>query len=255
MIPAETIQKNWEIFIGNIQKHITGERKQQLLDFYNFLEDQIILAPASSREAYHNAFPGGYVDHVNRVVDYALKFHEVWVFESNNMDYTKEELVFAALHHDLGKVGLKDAPQYIPNPSEWHVKNLGQIYKNNPDLDFMTVPDRALFMLQDYGIKVSLNETLGIKLTDGMYDEANKPYLMGYDADQRIKCNIPLILHQADMMASRVEWENHYYLPKKNGERKPVEKKKVLNTPQAKQEVMNRVASANPGFLAALKNL
>ena len=92
MIPAETIQVNWQTFLKNIETHITGERKQQLLDFYKDLEDQIVLAPASSKESYHNAFPGGYVDHVNRVVEYALKFHDVWVFESNNMDFTKEEM-------------------------------------------------------------------------------------------------------------------------------------------------------------------
>ena len=38
------------------------------LDFYKKYEDRIILMPASHKKEYHNAFPGGYVEHVNRVV-------------------------------------------------------------------------------------------------------------------------------------------------------------------------------------------
>ena len=40
-----------------------------------------------------------------------------------------------------------------------------------------------------------------------MYEEANKPYLVSFNPDSRLRSNLPLILHQADMMASRVEWE------------------------------------------------
>ena len=34
-LTAEQIQENWDIFISNIENHITGDRKQALLDFYN----------------------------------------------------------------------------------------------------------------------------------------------------------------------------------------------------------------------------
>ena len=34
--------------------------------------------PASHKKAYHNAFPGGYIDHVNRVVSGALAINKVW---------------------------------------------------------------------------------------------------------------------------------------------------------------------------------
>ena len=52
-----------------ILKHILLEIvKQKLLDFYKKYEDRIILMPAAHKKEYHSAFPGGYVDHVNRVV-------------------------------------------------------------------------------------------------------------------------------------------------------------------------------------------
>ena len=38
----------------------------------------------------------------------------------------------------------------------------------------MKVPDRGLWLLQHYGVKVTDKEYIGIKLTDGLYDDANK---------------------------------------------------------------------------------
>ena len=55
-----------------------------------------------------------------------------------------KNLIFAALHHDLGKVGDLDKDYYIPQDSEWHRKNRGEIFKHNPKLQYMTVTDRAI---------------------------------------------------------------------------------------------------------------
>ena len=65
---AEQIQSNYEEFLGNIEGHITGDRKQALLDFYTKYEERIMLMPAAHKKEYHSAFPGGYVDHVNRLL-------------------------------------------------------------------------------------------------------------------------------------------------------------------------------------------
>ena len=71
----------------------------------------------------------------------------------------------------------------------------------------MTVTDRGLFLLQHFGIKMTENEYLGLKLTDGMYEEANKSYYVSYSPDRQLKTNIAYILHQADMMASHIEYD------------------------------------------------
>jgi hypothetical protein len=71
----------------------------------------------------------------------------------------------------------------------------------------MKVPDRGLWLLQHYGVKVTDKEYLGIKLTDGLYDEANKSYLMGYNPDFNLRSNMAYILHQADMMATHIEFD------------------------------------------------
>ena len=99
-LTAEQIQENWVEFLGNIENHITGERKQKLLDFYNQYAERVMLMPAAHKKEYHNAFPGGYVEHVNRVVRCALKQAQLWEEEGCDMTtFTQEELVFAAINH------------------------------------------------------------------------------------------------------------------------------------------------------------
>ena len=41
----------------------------------------------------------------------------------------------------------------------------------------MKVPDRGLWLLHHYGVKVTDKEYLGIKLTDGLFDEAKATIL------------------------------------------------------------------------------
>lgn len=204
---AEDLQSNYDKLLALIDKYITGDRRTQLKELYTDHQERIMLMPASSTDHHHNAFPGGYVDHVLRVVDCALSLKEVWSKCGAIVDYTDEELVFAAINHDLGKIGDESDEQYLPNDSEWHRKNLGKIYKINPKPAFMLVPDRGLFLLQQRGIKVSINEWFGIRLHDGMYDEANKAYYLSHSKDSKLRTNLPILLHHADHMASRIEFE------------------------------------------------
>ena len=50
------------------------------------------------------------------------------------------------------------------------------------------------------------NEYLGLRLTDGLYEEANKTYYMNWSKDNQLKSNIAYILHQADLMATKIEY-------------------------------------------------
>lgn len=204
---AEQLQENYSKFLGYIDQYVTGDRKDKLKQLYIDHTERIMLMPAASIDHHHNTFPGGYVDHVIRVVECALKIKTLWSSTGAYIDYTDEELVFAALNHDLGKIGTEEAEQYQPNDSEWHRKNMGKIYKHNPVNPFMTVPDRSLFLLQARGITVSFNEYLGIKLHDGLYDESNKPYYISHAKESKLRTNLPIILHHADHMASRIEYE------------------------------------------------
>jgi hypothetical protein len=233
VLNEEQLLENWQEFLGYIEIYITGDRQKKLIDFYNKYEERFVLLPASHKPQYHNCFPGGYVEHVNRVVSASLEIDAVWRKFDVKPTYTTEEVVFSALNHDLGKFGTFKHEAVLPNPSEWHIKNRGEIYTFNTQMDYMTVPDRGLWILAQLGIEVSKNEWLAIKLHDGLYDESNKPYLLSWAPETKLRTSLPIIIHQADMMAARIEFEREW-LDKLNGI--PVEKPKPVTTQKYKQQ-------------------
>ena len=82
---------------------------------------------------------------------------------------------------------------------------MGEIFKHNEKCEYMSVTDRAFFLLQHYNIPISKKEFIGIRLTDGMYEEANKSYYVAYKSEFQLRSAIQYVLHQADMMASQIE--------------------------------------------------
>jgi hypothetical protein len=257
MITPEQIQSNWDVFIGNIKTYITGDRKDKLLDFYTQHEERFALMPASNKIQYHNCFPGGYVDHVIRVVECALKVDQVWREMGMMNTYTTEELVFSAINHDLGKFGTLDQPSVFDNDNDWEIKNRGELYKFNTNITYMSVPDRSLHLLFSIGVTMSENEYIAIKTHDGMYDEANKSYLLSYMPETKPRSSLLYVLHQADMMAARIEYEVEW-LPKlvKGNTSKPSKKEFVLNkSGQSAQKQKALKTMGNDNLANILKNI
>jgi hypothetical protein len=221
-LTAEQILVNWDKFLINIETYITGNRKDQLLAFYEKYAERIMMMPAAHKKEYHNAFPGGYIEHVNRVVECALKLNDIWIeMGVDASTYSVEELVFSALNHDLGKMGDENNDAYIPQDDQWRKEKLGEDYKFNDCLEYMSVPDRGIHLLMTHGIMISRNEWLAIKLHDGLYDEANKSYLMSWSPETKPRTSLIHIIHQADLMAARIEFEREWN-PKLKGEVKKV---------------------------------
>lgn len=204
-LSPEQMAENLAKFYSLIDKYISGDRKDKLLEMYKDIEETLATSPASTKISHHNAFAGGYLDHVIRVTEAALVFEKVWDKFGQSKNYTTEELAFAALNHDLGKLGTNDEPVYIPNQSQWHRENQGLMFNYNPAITHMRIAERSLFVLQKYGIQVSENEFLAIRLHDGLYEEANKQYYITYNKDTELRSNIAYILHQADLMSSKIE--------------------------------------------------
>ena len=243
-LTPEQLQANWQEFIGYIEDYIENPRQAKLLKFYEDRKDRIMFMPASGNEAFHSAYPGGYVEHVNRVTKAAIEIMAMWSRFGSPLNCTDEEVVFTAINHDLGKYGTDEQPYYIPNPSDWHRKNQGKIYENNQALAKMQVPDRSLFLLIQQGITFTENEYIGIKTHDGMYDEANKYYLAGgFHWSQKLKSSLTYIVHQADMMAARVEfeeWRDNY----RDGADNKVSKPKVAKQVTGAEKPLSASATA-----------
>ena len=223
-LTAEQIQDNWDELMSRINTYISEPRKTKLKEFYEKYAERIMLMPAAHKKEYHNAFPGGYVEHVLRVIDASLDIHNVWVkYGVDTTTYTTEELVFSALNHDLGKMGDQENEAYIPQTDQWRKEKLGEDYKFNDRLEYMSVPDRGLYLLNEHGISYSKNELLAIKLHDGLYDDSNKPYLMSWMPETKPRTSLIYIIHQADLLAARVEFEREW-LPKLKSNLSPSEK-------------------------------
>ena len=244
MLNAEQIQKNYDKHKKIIDHYLSPERLVLVYKMLDHMEDTYVMAPASGRSWYHNAFAGGYVDHVNRVVQYAIEQHKLYEKMGGTVDYTEEELVFSALFHDLGKLGDGDTPNYIPQTDKWRRDKLSEMYSYNGDLDFMLIPDRSLFILQKFGIKVSQKEFLAIRCHDGVFDKANEAYFFSNMESSRQKTSIISVLHSADYLASKVEYD---MWKREGGTASP-------KTTKTKSSTGKRV-NASEGLSNMLKNL
>ena len=244
MLSAEQIQQNWDTFLSYIDNYIPEPRKTKLKDFYKQYEERFMLMPASHKKEYHNAFPGGYVEHVNRVIQAALELNKVWTKFGVEVNYTEEELVFAAMNHDLGKFGDEENESYIPQTDQWRKEKLGENYTFNTKLEYMTVPDRGLFLLNSHGIEYSKNEFLAIKLHDGLYEESNKPYLVTWIPETKVRTSLVHIIHQADFLAARVEFEREWF-PKFKNNLATQKSDGILNTKSTKKTPIKTKALNN----------
>ena len=253
-LTAEQIQDNWHGILGIIEENIEEPRKSQLKNLYIKNEEYLIMAPASGKKEYHGCYPGGLIEHILNVVFNSLELYELWKNKGANMDtFTKEELVFSALNHDLGKLN-----NYLPNTDTWRREKLGEQYMFNNTLPFASVPDRGLFILQQEGIKYSFNEMVAIQTHDGLYDEANKKYLQGFSAEQKPRTCLPYILHQADLMASRIEFEKEYIDLLSPEMKKPIEDKVKTNFKLEDKKIpikQKAINSINVGTTSNLMNL
>lgn len=202
------VKEKFKKLMGYAKEYIP-ERFENIYQMHTSFGSRILTAPASSVDYYHNAFPGGYIDHVLRVVEMSMNLYNFYAENGLSVEgFTKENLVFVAMHHDLGKLGFQGEgrEKYLPNDSEWHRKNLGKIYKYNENIPFSLVQDLSLYLLQKNGIEMCFEEFLAIKIHDGLYDDTNKPYFISRTESSGLRSNLPYIVHTADLMSSKHEY-------------------------------------------------
>ena len=253
-LQAEQLQANYDELISYIEKYIESPRKEKLVDFYRQYEDRLILLPAAHKEGLHSAFVGGYVFHVLNVIKNAIVSFDVWGRAGSDLSkITLDNVVFCALNHDLGKMGTKDEDAVYPSQDEWRKKNMGELYKFNTNLAYMAVPDRSLFLLAQAGIEVTQDEWIAIKNHDGLYNDGNTPYFKSFIPENRFRTPLTLIIHEADMRAARIEFEQQY-LPTIGKDKLDKQKmKRNFSTNNNKQKALSSVKSA--GLKNMLDNL
>lgn len=202
MLTPEEIEQNWNRFHGLCDK--LGSRSSAVKSMLDDLDERLCLCPASAKTDYHGAFPGGLVDHSLRVLNHVVALNKTY-----NWALAKESMILAALFHDIGKIGMPGKSSendfYVEQKDNWRRLNCGEVYTYNNNLQYMTTPDRSVFVMQHYGVQLTSEEFLAIKLNDGFVLQENKPYCL------RIT---PLVyaIQTADMIAT-MEEKNVAYWP------------------------------------------
>jgi len=175
MLTPEQVESNWRRFYSLCQN--VGDRTPSITKMLDELDERLCLCPASANVDYHGAFPGGLVDHSLRVLNALSTLNR-----AHDWHLSKHSMIISALFHDIGKVGMPgrgaENDFYIEQTDAWRRNNRGEAYAYNNALPYMTTPDRSVFVLQHYGVRLTPDEWLAIKLNDGFVVEANKAYCL-----------------------------------------------------------------------------
>lgn len=174
-LTPEQIEQNWLKFTSLCEK--LGDRSPAVINMLEDLDMRLALCPASAKTDYHGAFPGGLVDHSLRVLQNLMVLNKGYGWQLN-----KESMIIGALFHDLGKIGMPgkgtENDFYIDQTDSWRRDKLGEVYKYNDSIQYLTTPDRTVFIMQHYKIALTADEWLALKLNDGFVVDMNKPYCL-----------------------------------------------------------------------------
>lgn len=157
-LTKENVAKNYQKFCS------TGEKYGFLTaDLKEFLGVDILTAPASTMTSLHNAFEGGLIAHILTVTKYAVKINDTL---PDTLKVNLESLIKVCCLHQIGKAKL-----YVPNQSEWHVKNQGKVYEFNEELISMRVGERSAYYALSNGISLTDSEYQAITSFDKDEDD------------------------------------------------------------------------------------
>lgn len=165
-----TLKPELQKAINNVEKckvlvrdKVPTDKANALLKLIDAMEEQLIVAPASTRLEYHGAFFGGLVDHSLRVVKIMALLNK-----SYEAGISSESIVTTGLFHDIGKCGDGNKEYYVPKTSDWHIKQ-GIMFEVNPTLLNMPPSLRSLFLLQKFGVGLSEEEHYAISSIKDRY--------------------------------------------------------------------------------------
>ena len=164
-----------------VKKYVSEDRQHRIVEMLDHVlsdgkmradlpeECFLDLAPCSTK--YHGCNKGGLMQHSLRVTKNMLVLRKAM-----KSTITEESCVIVGLFHGLGKTGDSLKPYYIPQEDDWRRKKLGEQYCNNKAV---TMPHHflSLFILQEFGVKLSPEEHKAILCHNGLYTPAGQEVL------------------------------------------------------------------------------
>ncbi len=162
------IEKNWNQF-EKLCKRLSDDGLNLLLEG---LGQRLVACPASPRNDQYGCYPGGVIEHALEVTALMRSLAKTY-----DLKIPVASILKVGLLHEIGKVGDLELDYFVEQDSDWHRDKLGQYYKYNEELNKMSVSHRTLFLLQQFGVKLTKDEWLAIQLASGSHFEENRFYV------------------------------------------------------------------------------
>jgi hypothetical protein len=180
---SERINTCMEIVSNAVEEHFTNGRKEAVEKMLEAVGDRYFSMPASAREDFHSAYPGGLVYHTIHVTKAMLSIRSALGLSDEEVPI--QSVYMVGLFHDLGKIGdFKGNQFYTPVTDDWKRKK-GIMYDYNDELiDGLSHSQRSVRLLAQYGVDLTDSEHLAILSHDGLYIDQNKSREMMYTTDK-----------------------------------------------------------------------
>jgi len=188
-LTEEQIKTNITKYISTATSEDNGfmtlELRDLLLSGVKFMK-----APASTMLKLHNAFEGGLVDHILRVMKFAYKINLALLPEQQ---IPMKSLIKVVYLHQIGKMDL-----YLPIT---YKSNIGKVYDFNEDITSMRVGERSAFLALNSGVTFTDDEFVAIlnfdKTDDAMAEWHNS------DIGEILKAAVKLAIMEEKFLAKQ----------------------------------------------------
>jgi len=144
-----------EQIVSNMKKYLDTATSEK----YGFMTPELelllgegfIKAPASTMKKLHNAFEGGLVDHIIRVMKHAYNINNGMV---DSLKIPMKSLIKVVYLHAIGKAHLYEPITYK--------SNIGKVYDFNEDITSMSIGERSVYYAVSSGVTLTDDEYIGI---------------------------------------------------------------------------------------------
>lgn len=161
--------EQYEKFINLLKNFFDEKNIDKFTDDYG---ERLVLCPLGLT-LEDGGYPGALVEKSLKTSQLIKK-----IIQSNNLDIDLVSAIKVALVSEFGKLGdaKNNGELYLPQDSDWHKNKLGQYYKYNENCSKINPAHRALFILQNYNLQLTLEELIAVVTAGGMHIPENAFY-------------------------------------------------------------------------------
>lgn len=152
------------------ERYVKAGRKFGFItdSFLRYFGVELMRAPANKTLSYGGAYPGGLVELMLKTTEYGIKINKIL---PELQKVTEEEIMKVSFLYAVGR-----AFMFEQNESQWHRDNLGQMYKEKPDMPPLKAWEQSIYHIYQTDITLSTDEYIAImnvEKTCGDFQVAN----------------------------------------------------------------------------------